>query len=206
MSITLSGQVVQVLVASRTDAIISSPADKIEVVYGHGVSGDRHVGSARRLDVRESAMLEFGFSKGIMIANHRQFSAVSEEDLQAITSDLNLPSPIPSGCLGENIIVRGIPEFSQLPIGTMLFFQRSDGWARAAVLIIWDENKPCRTPGEEIQRHFPEVADIGMRFPKAAINRRGVVGSVYCSGSIHRGDVVDAVLPARIKEYPVSQK
>lgn len=201
MQLKLFGKVVQVLVASRPDSKASIQMGVIEVIRGQGVENDRHAGQSRRVDVRESAMLEFGFSKGVEIVNHRQFSAISEEELGEITNALGLAA-VPYGCLSENLVIRGIPKFSQLPIGTMLFFHRPDGQARSAVLVVWDENKPCRLPGEEIQKHFPNVDDVAQRFARAAINRRGIVGTVYCSGTIHQGDQVIAILPSRITQFP----
>jgi hypothetical protein len=42
---------------------------------------------------------------------------------------------------------------------------------------------------------FPAEDGLIPRFVKAAIGRRGIVGSVYSSGVIHPGDTVIAKIP-----------
>ncbi len=167
---------------------------KIQLIRGHGVRGDRHAG-ARLADVREKEFLSFGLSKGTEIANYREFSAVSSEELAEITSGMNLPRPIPYGCCGENLVISGIPRLSELPTGTMLFFRKNEKQIRTAVLVVWSENKPCRGPGEVIQTKFPEIPELTTLFCTCAIGKRGVVGTIYSSGNIHAGDTVIVKIP-----------
>lgn len=190
------GRVEAVLSAHQTDSTVSFPAAKIQVICGHGVRHDRHVGP-RLADVRERPLLEFGLPKGVQIANAREFSAVSREDLAEIETGMGLPGPIPFGSLGENLVVSGIPRFTELPTGTLLFFQKEDGTKRTAVLAVWGENMPCTAPGEVIQGHFPTCPGLATLFPKAALRRRGVVGFAYSSGFIHAQDVVVVKVPAQ---------
>lgn len=192
----VTGRVEAVLVASTFGDHVSVPAKKIQVIKGHGVRGDGHAG-VRLADVREQELLGFGFPKGIEVANHREFSAVSADDLAEIAKSMGVPS-VPYGCLGENLVLSGIPRLTELPSGTLLLFRKPGGAARTAALAVWRENMPCLAPGEAIWARHPHVPRTAAAlFPKAATGRRGVVGSVYCSGVIHAGDEVVARVPAQ---------
>lgn len=189
----LRGRVEAVLVAAAFGESVSKDVEKIQAICRHGIKGDRHAG-ARLADVREKELLAFGLPKGMEIANHREFSVVSTEELAEIAAAMKLSSPIPYGCLGENLVVSGIPKLTQLPTGTLFFFR--DGVAmRTAILAAWNENTPCVIPGETIQALFPDLPGLAALFPKAAMSRRGLVGSVYASGLIKRGDEVVVKVP-----------
>ena len=190
----LEGRVEAVLIADQEGMLVSSEVSKIEVVLGLGVQGDVHSGT-RVADVREVELLRFGISKGTEIVNHREFSAISVEELQEVARTMDLPKFIPYGSLCENLVVKDIPSFTELPSGTLLFFRSSTSQFRTAMLAVWRENGPCVQPGEAIQAHFPGIVGIAKRFPKAALGKRGVVGSVYCSGTIHAGDTIIASIP-----------
>ncbi len=191
----LKGRVEVVLVAANFGSILSTSVPKIQLIRGRGVRGDNHAG-VRLADVREREFLSFGFSKGVEIANHREFSAVSVEELAEVAQAMNLlPKSIPYGCLGENLVLSGIPKLTELPTGTMLFFRKDEKQIRTAVLVVWSENTPCQGPGEAIQEKFPEIPELARLFPKSAIGKRGIVGSIYASGNIHAGDTVVAKVP-----------
>ncbi len=190
----LVGKVESVLVASTFGVSVSTPVQKIQLIRGCGVRGDNHAG-VRLADVREKELLSFGLTKGLEIANHREFSAVSLEDLGEITLSMSLPTQIPFGCLGENLVLSGIPKFTELPTGTLLFFRKDERQIRSTVLVVWAENMPCQAPGVAIQAHFPKNQDIARLFPKSAIGKRGIVGNIYSSGNIHVGDTVVVKIP-----------
>ena len=190
----LHGRVESVLVAGKSGSIVSTPVKKIQVVRYHGVKGDSHAG-VRLADARENELLSFGFSKGVEIANYREFSAVSVEELAAVSMAMDLPKPIAHGWLGENLVLSGVPKLTELPTGTFLFFRQDERQVRTAVLVVWGENTPCTLPGEVIQQHFPDLPKLASHFPKAAMGKRGIVGSVYCSGYIHEGDTVIVKIP-----------
>jgi hypothetical protein len=192
--IELMGRVEEVLIAPHFDTMRSTPVSKIQLILGQGIRGDRHAG-VRLADVREHEYLSFGLLKGGEIANHRQCSLVSVEDLASIGKAMQLPAPIPYGCLGENLVVSGIPKFSELPIGTMLFFRKNEYHLRTAVLFVWSENTPCQSPGEMIQESFATLPNLARAFPRFALGKRGLVGGIYASGVIAKGDSVIAKIP-----------
>jgi len=188
----LQGKVESVLIGRTFETHISTSVEQIDVLIREGIRGDKH--SGRRLaDAREQAFLNFGLLKRTEIANHREFSAVSVEEMALIAEAMGIPD-IPHGLLGENILIRGIPNLTMLPVGTMLFFKKG-ALIKPAVLIISGENTPCIAPGEAIQSRFPEKAKLAPLFVKSAFGKRGVVGSVYCSGAINVGDTVVAKIP-----------
>ncbi len=175
--------------------LVTSPVPKIHAIEGQGIRGDRHAG-VRLSDVRERAMNQFGIPKGTQIANLRQFSMTSVEELDEIRHALNLSLKIPQGYLGENLIIEGIPRLSKLPPGTLLFFKKKER-PRSTVLYVAGENTPCKGPGEALQYWFENVPNLDRHFPQAALHKRGIVGLVYCSGIIEGGDTIIAKLPAQ---------
>jgi hypothetical protein len=181
-------------VAHTFGSIVSTEVKKIQAVRGFGIRGDTHAGT-RLADVRELEFRNFGFLKGTEIANLREFSAASVEELAEVAKVMMLPTAIPHGCLGENLIVSGIPHFTQLPTGTMLFFQKDENQKRTAVLVVWKENTPCELPGQAIQERFPDISGLERLFPKAAMYKRGVVGFIFASGNICAGDTVIVKVP-----------
>jgi hypothetical protein len=196
----LYGKVEAVLVGASFNSLATVSVKKIHCIRGHGIRGDGHAG-ARLADVREKELLSFGLLKGTEIANFREFSAISVEELSLITEGMELPHQIPYGSIGENLVLSGIPKFTELPTGTLLFF-KNGAQIRTAVLTVWAVNNPCRDAGEIIQDRFPTIPNLAARFPKAAINRRGVVGSIYSSGYIHAGDTVVAKIPRQRIYFP----
>lgn len=193
-AIEVCGTVEAVLVAHEFGSIASTEVEKIQVIRGHGVRGDRHAGG-RLMDVREKELRKFGFVKGTEIANLREFSAVSAEELKNVAAQMNIDAIAP-GCLGENLVIRGIPKLTQLPCGTKLFFGKGGGEVRrSAVLCVWQENEPCQWPGKQIQARNPQVPGLEAGFVKHAKHKRGVVGFVFVSGTIAKGDTVVAAVP-----------
>lgn len=192
-ALQLVGKVERVLVAYEHGTHISLPSKKIKFIQGHGVIHDNHAGQ-RLVDVRDTAILRFGLLKGTECFNTRQWSAVSQEELNEIAELMGTPS-IEHGLLGPNLVVSGISRFTQLPSGTLLFFKGSNGELRTTVLSVYRENTPCEVPGEAIQSRFPEKENLVSAFTKHAKHRRGVVGFVLCSGFVKEGDTVIADVP-----------
>lgn len=189
----LTGTVEAVLCAYTPYTHISTEVEKIKVFIREGVKGDNHSGK-RLADVREKDFIIFGLPKGAEIANHREFSAISVEEMTELAQQMDIPT-IPSGYLGENLIISGIPNFTMLPIGTKLFFKKSNQ-LRTAVLITSGENTPCTIPGKAIKEYYKDVPqNLDKLFAKLALGKRGVVGSIFSSGNIGKGDTIIAKVP-----------
>jgi hypothetical protein len=194
------GRVHAVLV-SRDGERFSRLTGRLDLAVGEGILGDRHAGG-RRSDPRERVLRQIRVARGASIANVRQFSAVSLEELTAIKRAMGAPAEPPGyGLLGENLIVSGIPDFSALPPGTLLTFGRtspSGEVATGAVLAVWARNEACKVPDRNFAEFYgtpgcPFVAQEG--FVSAARECRGLVGFVYCAGVIEPGDTVTAWRP-----------
>lgn len=185
------GKVEAVLVCEK--GVRSEQREKIQL-FDDGVKGDRHAGHHKLIDVRDKALTGHGIPKGMVCAPIRQVSVVSREELDEIAVALNLGCSIPPGLIGENLVVSGIPRFTQLPPGTHLCFKDEKG-IRTAVIAVWAENMPCNNAGDEIGEFFSEKPDAGKLFPKVAMGKRGIVGFVMCSGVIKKGDTVTAYVP-----------
>lgn len=114
--------------------------------------------------------------------NSRQLTIVSVEELAEAAGALGIPRLLPEW-LGANLLISGLPHLTQLAPGTRLFFPGE------AVVVVEGENAPCRVAGKEVNRHFPERADLAGAFPKAAVHRRGIAAWVERAGWIAAGDV-----------------
>lgn len=188
------GRVESVRLGMTPGSIVTTEQEKVSVILNHGFKGDSHAG-ARLADVREKDILSFGLPKGLEISNFREFSAVSQHELAQIAHNMGLPS-IPFGCLGENLVLSGIPNLTLLPPGTLMFFRKNVKVLRTAVLLVAGENTPCIVPGQAIRAAYPEASDkLAGTFVKAAIGLRGIVGKVYASGRISQGDEVVVKIP-----------
>lgn len=168
--------------------------DAVVCLVGTGLSGDRHAGSTRLSDVREDVLRVIGVGKEVPIANVRQFSMVSHEELLAIWQAMGTKGELPVyGLLGENIVVCDIGAISKSPPGSLITFSREKGSTKQdskAVLAIWGENNPCKIPHQDINNHYHDDNNHLKPFAMAAKDLRGVVGFVYCSGKIKLGDQV----------------
>jgi len=166
----------------------SSPVTSVTVSYA-GIEGESHSGLVRSSCVR----VRHQYKQGTEIRNTRQVSIVSLEELAVIAESMGL-SEIRPEWLGANLLVSGIPDFSQIPPSTRMIF---DG---GASLVVDLENSPCKYPGEIIERHHE---GFGHLFAKAAIGLRGVTAWVEREGRISTGDAIRLFIPPqRVYELP----
>ena len=170
-----------ILVNSTPDEdLASSRVDSVQASYA-GLEGESHSGLVRSSCVR----VRHQYPQGTEIRNTRQVSIVSMEELAAIAEDMGIAELRPEW-LGANLLVSGIPHFSQIPPSTRMIF---DG---GASLVVDLENSPCKYPGEIIERHYPGAGSL---FAKAAVGHRGVTAWVEREGSIDNGDSIRLYIP-----------
>lgn len=134
---------------------------------------------------------KYGKKRGETIVNKRQWSAVSEEEMQELAERLDWRS-VPVGALGENLRFSGIGEFTQLPPGTRFVF--GDG----AILVVHGENKPCQRAADylaTLTNSDYEKEHVSRTFVKSALGIRGLTGWVERSGTISVGDEAEVKLP-----------
>lgn len=176
-------QIVSVHSGSNDD--LSKEAHPSILVELDGIVGDRHRSYVR--DTWKSDKQPFGTVR----RNERQWSAVSVEELEAIAGEMDLQGTITAASLGANLCIKGLPELSRLPKGTLLKFPSG------AELIVEEFNPPCGGMSK-IQASLhqtksgKEVSETA--FSKAAKLTRGVVGVVEAAGVINAGDEVTIVV------------
>ena len=147
-----------------------------------GIAGDRHRGPARACYAGDKQ------PKGTVRRNERQWSAVSTEELDAITAAMRLTMPLTAATVGANLCLTGVSHLSALPKGTLLTFPSG------AVLSVEEYNPPCQDMGRKIaalHRSDDGKPLTATSFPKAAKILRGIVGVVDVPGTISAGDVVE---------------
>ncbi len=100
-----------------------------------GFEGESHSGLVRSSCVR----VRHQYPQGTEIRNTRQISIVSAEELALIADSMGV-SELQPEWLGANLLVSGIPDFSQIPPSTRMIF------AGGAALVVDLENSPCEVP------------------------------------------------------------
>lgn len=146
-----------------------------------GAEGEAHSGVTRPSCVRVTAL----YKKGTEIANVRQLSVLSQEELDLIAEDMGLEAIDPAW-VGASIVLKGIPDFSHVPPNARL--QGPDG----ATITIDMENRPCVLPGRVIEGHHP---GYGPKFKAAAVGRRGVTAWVERAGEFSVGEKLRLFVP-----------
>ena len=181
-----------ILVNSTPDEDLSSRRVPSVAVSYAGLEGESHSGLVRSSCVR----VRHQYPQGTEIRNTRQISIVSIEELAEIAAAMGIAELQPEW-LGANLLVSGIPHFSQIPPSTRMIF------SGGASLVVDLENSPCKYPGEIIERHHPGFGNL---FAKAAVGRRGVTAWVEREGHISTGDSISLYIPPqRIYEIPTTE-
>ena len=166
----------------KEPAIDGVPAEALELGFD-GLNGVPYAGRTRASCGRVTTQ----HPRGTEIANVRQLSIVSAEDLAAIAADIGLPALDPAW-LGANIVVEGIADFTHVPPSSRL--QAESG----TTLVIDMENQPCTQVSMTIARQHPEE---GKLFKPAAEGRRGVTAWVERPGGLRIGDALRLHIPGQ---------
>ncbi len=192
MNNAVRGTAMRVLVARNQSAIedelmalVSTACTQVHVML-EGFEGDKHSGLTDRSGVRTPH-----YPRGTEIRNTRQVSIVSAEELASVATALGVPVVLPEW-LGANLAIEGIPDLTQIPPSTRLFFPQD------TVLVVDGENMPCVWPGRVIQAQHPQMRGLAQQFPKVAIHRRGVLAWVERPGIVAEGDRVVARIPPQV--------
>ena len=177
---TLTAEIVWMGVVPHADTIRSEPRDTLTLGFD-GPAGEDHGGLTRKSCIRVSAQ----HKEGTEIANVRQLSILSQEELNLIAADCGLDAIDPIW-VGATLVVKGIPDFSHVPPSSRL--QGPDG----VTLVIDMQNRPCRYPGDEIEKDVP---GRGAAFRGAAKGRRGVTAWVERPGGLKLGEHLKLHVP-----------
>ncbi|PKO07134.1 MAG: hypothetical protein CVU41_03430 [Chloroflexi bacterium HGW-Chloroflexi-3] len=153
------------------------------IFTNEGLIGDRHFGVTMLSNSRTPE-----FQRGAIIRNRRQVSLVSQDELDATAKELDIDEIKPEW-LAANLLISGIPHFSQLPVGARLFF---DG---GLVLFNDGENFPCKIPAKTVQNQYKHKEGIQEKFIKAAMHRRGLVAWVEHPSQLISPSTFEVELP-----------
>ena len=180
---SIAAQIVSVHSGSNDD--LSKEEHSSIQVELDGIVGDRHRSYVRGTWQGDKQPL------GTVRRNERQWSAVSVEELGEIAEQMEVQGTLTAASLGANLCIKGIPELSRLPKGTLLKFPSG------AELIVENFNPPCGDMSK-IQASLHQTksgeAVSDTAFSKAAKLTRGIVGVVEAAGTISAGDEVTVVL------------
>ena len=173
---------VEVVLSSpdRNSGLEKTRVDQLVMTFA-GIDGDCHSGMTRLSDGR---MIKL-YKRGTKVANSRQVSILSVEELAEIASAMELDEIRPEWA-GANIVTSGIPSLTQLPPSTRMVF------SSGATIIVDVENGPCRYVGDVIDKYCPGK---GAGFVRAASGKRGIVGRIEREGLIRPGDDISLYIP-----------
>ncbi len=170
----------------REDGMASRAVEAVRVTFA-GFEGEAHGGLTRPSCTR----VKLQYPRNTEIRNVRQICILSEEEIAGIAADMKLDTIDPRW-LGANVVMRGIPDLTQLPPASRLIF------ANGVSLVIDMENAPCRIAAQSIEDHRPGQ---GMSFPAHAAGRRGVTAWVEREGEITTGERARLHVPPQ-RLYP----
>jgi len=146
-----------------------------------GVEGECHSGLTRP----SCSRVKQQYPKGTEIANVRQFSVLSQEELDQIAQTMGIEALDPA-LVGASLVVKGIPNFSHVPPSSRLL------GPSGIALVVDMENRPCMLPAKFIDR----VHDgKGKAFKSAAVGKRGVTAWVEREGVLALGDTLTLHIP-----------
>jgi len=187
----LEARVAGLYLGSNPDSLITTRYPEVQVAI-EGFKGDRHSGVTKYSGGRETSL----YSKGTPIRNNRQWSAISDYELELIAQGMDIPE-VKAEWIGANILLEGIPNLTKLPPMTHLIV--SPNSVESATLIVYEENLPCKAPGEVIAQQYdnPKLARL---FPKASYGHRGLIGWIEKPGTIREGDIVKVLFPDYIPD------
>jgi MOSC domain-containing protein YiiM len=164
----------------QRSALLGEALQALDLTFD-GIPGSMHGGRTRPSCSRVTGQ----HRKGTEIANVRQLSIVSSEDLAAVAAKLGLDGIDPAR-LGASIVVEGLADFTHLPPSSRL--QGPSG----VTLVVDMENRPCQFPAKSLESVHPGQ---GKGFKAAAKGRRGVTAWVERPGTIALGDVMRLHIP-----------
>lgn len=156
-----------------------------------GVVGGTYNGRTRASDSRVLQQ----HRRDTKIANVRQLSIVSQENIDHISHAMGIPQFNPEW-LGANLVVAGCRDFSYIPPSSRL--QADNG----TTLIVDMQNYPCHQIGMTIERDMP---GHGKSFKQHAKGRRGVTAWVERPGQLALGNKMRLHRPEQREWQPDGQ-
>jgi MOSC domain-containing protein YiiM len=172
---TLTATVEAVCLSVPDVRVAKTPRDEA-FVGPHGFVGDRHEAEFRK--ARDGS--------DELRPNHRQWSAVSTEEVVELCADMGVDPAFAIGALGENLRLSGV-KLADVPEESILELPSG------ARLRVSARNDPCVNAAKELSETYG--SQVGQHFVKQAFGRRGILGTVLETGEVRPGDEVRIVLP-----------
>jgi hypothetical protein len=133
-----------------------------------GIPGDKHYGETR-----------YSSSARKWVANNRPVTVVGVEATRDASARLEVDQ-IPPGGLGENVLVEGLGDLSDLAEGDVLRFMPPGDAEPSVVLEVRKQNEPCSN-----------LSFYHRLMPKELLGKRGVICTVEREGSVRVGDLAE---------------
>jgi MOSC domain-containing protein YiiM len=174
------GQVVSVNLGTSNTDLNKEPVTSLQAELD-GFVGDRHRSLRRECWEGDKQ------PEGTIRRNERMWSAMSTEEIAHIEKEMDLKETLLASDMGVNLCLKGIPDLSQLPMGTILKFPSG------ATLMVEEYNPPCTEMSAKIATKYTTNTGeplIDSAFSRAAKFSRGLVGIVEAAGVINPGDEV----------------
>ncbi|MDQ6694329.1 MAG: MOSC domain-containing protein [Chloroflexota bacterium] len=168
---TRSGRVIAVCYSPELINKVGKEAHDQGPITRWGIPGDHHYGETR-MSKRQRRP----------VPNNRPISLVGVEAGNAACERLGI-TPIPPGGLGENLLLEGLGDLSDLRQGDRIEVLSSDG-TQKVVFEVNGQNPPCA-----------HLRIYHRLMPKELMNKRGVICTVLQEGAVASGDVV-RIVPA----------
>lgn len=165
--------------ANSQDPIHAEPSQILTASFA-GIEGETHAG----LTAPSCTRMRELYKPGTEIANTRQLSILSAEELADIAKLMGLTTLSPS-LLGATMVISGLPDLSYIPPGSRL-------QGREATLVVNLNNRPCTIPSKAIEAAHP---GLGKRFKPAAEGRRGLVAWVERPGTLTINEEIALFIP-----------
>jgi len=174
------GEIVFLGLVPPGGGLASEPVTQLVLGFD-GAQGESHSGRTRASCSRVTEQ----HPPGTEIANTRQLTILSEEELAETAFAMRVPHLAPEW-VGASIVLRGVPDLTHLPPSSRL--QGPDG----ATLVVDMENRACVLPGKVIETVHPGA---GPRYKPAAQGRRGVTAWVERPGVLELGQSLRLHIP-----------
>lgn len=141
-------------------------------VTAWGIPGDRHYGETR-----------YSSSARKVVTNDRPVTVAGYEAGRDACERLGIPE-IPAGGLGENFLIEGLGDLSDLEEGDRLEFTGAadSGGSPEVVLLVRKQNEPCSN-----------LMIYHKQMPKQLFGKRGVICTVLKEGRVRTDDAVRLV-------------
>jgi MOSC domain-containing protein YiiM len=166
---TRTGRVVAIAWSKELINGVGKELREEAVVTRIGIPGDKHHGETR-----------YSSSRKAWVPNNRPITVLGLEATRGASERLGI-EPIPHGGMGENFLVEGLGDLSDVTSGDQVHFLSPEGELRV-VLEVEGQNDPCAN----LKVYHKQIV-------KELYGKRGLLCTVLKEGSVRTGDAARLV-------------